>query len=110
MTANLNSYDYIECRSYLHAWQHYRWLKYTGKVRKSRRKLEILVHELTCLRCEAIRIDKFNPRSHELIGRAYRYPEGYLQPGSGFVKSDYVSTLLDDGMKKAKAVTIGEVN
>ena len=88
-------YRFSECRHLMHAWEHSGWLRPPGE----------LVQELVCLRCGTVRIDRFNVRSFERVGRSYTYPNGYLAPiGSGLRKHDYTVAMLEAGKSRARKV------
>lgn len=109
-STNLGSYGYLPCRHYLHAWNELgaEWLLYENVKRKGKywRSHNELVLATPCYRCNVVRHDRYNPRSHEFMGRQYKeYPPGYLQErGSGLKKRDYTAAMLDNGVKKAKHI------
>lgn len=96
---SLDGYSYTPCRHYLHAWEHDKWLEYYGPKARGERSVRELHEELVCSRCGTIRVDRYNPRSFERIGRAYYYPEGYRMPGHK--RYEYTQVHLQAGSKAA---------
>lgn len=106
-SVNLDSYDFIDCRNYLHAWEHASWTLYHGKrTRTNPRSHDELVEELICIRCETLRQDRYNPRSFERLGRYYVYPDDYSTQGSGLVKADFTAHVTKQGLTEASEVLL----
>lgn len=107
--SGIEGYKYTTCRHYLHAWDHDKWLLFTGVKKKGQRPTKELHEELVCLRCGTVRVDRYSPRSFERIGRSYYYPDDYIMSdGSRYKKHDYSEVHLSSGIRKAVKIEWGD--
>ena len=76
---------------------------------ESKRALTELVDEIVCGRCGSIRMDRYlvaRGRVAGKIGSHRVYPDGYLVPGGGLTRGDFVAVMAAEGLSQAKAVNV----
>ena len=102
--------EFIECRSYMHAWRHKSWHLFTGKrTPKFRSPHAELVDEIECGRCGSIRMDRYLVRRGRVDGKigSHRvYPDGYLVPGGRLTRAAFVAHMAAEGLTQATVVNL----
>lgn len=106
--------EFIGCRSLAHKWNHVGFRLYRGKRTPSYpQRHEELVREIVCERCGSGRMDRFlvkvvggRRRVTDKIGSHRTYPDGYIVPGGGLARADFVQYMAQQGLSEASVVDI----